>query len=161
MAYAAPTDMIARFGYAEMLRLSAAEGQPLDVIDQDRINVALGDASAVIDSYLRRRYQTPLATVPQEVLRACCILARYDLAHGDGRAPSDQMVSARKETTAWLEGVRDGRILLADATPAGEQSFAQVAVRQGATYGGVGTPPPDGCEVGGAYPLPPFQNGLA
>ncbi len=158
MPYAAPSDMIARFGSAEMLRLSTSEGQPLDVIDQGRINVALADASALIDSYLRRRYATPIAAVPQEVLRACCILARFDLAHGDGREPSEQMRLARKETIGWLESIRDGQTMLADLTPAGDQSFAQVAVRRGPSYGGIGTPPPDCPDPNAGWPYPPFAS---
>ena len=141
MAYAAVQDMVARFGQTEVLRLSAPEGQPLDVIDQDRVNVALADASDLIDSYLRRRYLTPLVTVPQAVLRACCVLARHDLAHGNGLMPTEQMTTARKETVAWLESIRDGKTMLADATPSGDQSFAQVSVRHGVPWGGIGAPP--------------------
>ena len=142
MAYAQPQDMVARYGQAEMIRLSVGEGQPLDVMNLARINVALADASALIDSYLRRRYATPLAAVPQEVLRAACILARYDLAHGDGRMPSEQMTTAQKQILAWLEAVRDGKTMLADATPSGQQAFGQVQSRGSAPYQGVGTPPP-------------------
>jgi phage gp36-like protein len=126
MAYAVAQDMVTRFGQAEMLRLTAPEGQPLDVIDLDAVNAALADASAVIDSYLRRRYATPVTPVPQELTRACCILARFDLAHGDATNPTAQMSVARRETIAWLGELRDGTVLLADATPAGGQSFGQV-----------------------------------
>lgn len=160
MAYAQPSDMIARFGSIEMLRLSAPEGEPLDVIDQDRVNTALGDASALIDSYLRRRYATPLAAVPQEVLRACCILARFDLAHGNGREPSEQMRLARKETITWLESIRAGQTFLADATPSGEESMAQVKVRDGSPYGGIGAVPSDATDPNAGWPYPTFGSGL-
>lgn len=144
MAYAAPADMIARFGQAELLRLTVPEGQPLDTIDQTRVTTALADASAEIDSYARRRYLTPVSPAPQELVRACCVLARYELATGNGLAPTEQMVKTRAEVVTWLERLRDGRVFLADATPAGEESFAQAQTR-GPVYG---------AGVGGGWPGP-------
>jgi phage gp36-like protein len=145
MAYAAPSDMVTRFGQIEMLRLTSPEGQPLDVIDIDRLNLALGDASAVMDSFLRRRYLTPVSPVPSELVRACCILARFDLAHGDGREPSKQMADADADTRKWLVKLFDGTALLPDATPAGEQSFAQAQVRGSLTGGGCPPYSDSGC----------------
>ena len=159
MGYAQPQDMVARYGQAEMIRLSVGEGQPLDVMNLARINVALADASALIDSYLRRRYATPLATFPQEILRACCILARYDIAHGDGRTPSDQMTAAQKQVLAWLEAIRDGRTMLADATPAGGEAFGQVQSRGGAPYQGIGAAPPVAAPFGSGLGGAPAQGG--
>ena len=85
--------------------------------------------------------------MPQEFIRACCILARYDLAHGDGTNPTAQMESARKDVVTWLEKLRDGMVLLADATPAGQESFGQVQdagspVYRDASQPGCGWPTP-------------------
>jgi len=126
MAYAQPSDMVTRFGQQEMLRLTVPEGQPLDVIDIDRLNLALGDASALMDSYLRRRYLCPVSPVPQELTRACCILARHDLALGGGRTPTDQMRAGYDATMKWLRALFDGTALLGDATAAGEQGNAMM-----------------------------------
>jgi phage gp36-like protein len=132
-----------------MLRLTAPEGQPLDVIDLDRLNLALADASSVIDSYLRRRYLTPVSPAPSELVRACCIIARFDLAHGDGREPTEQMKAANTETLKWLEKLRNGDTLLADATPAGLEAFGQVQDAGTPVYRD-GSAPGYGC--GGNYP---------
>lgn len=126
MAYATAQDMVTRFGEAEMIRLTVPEGQPMDMINMVRLNLAITDASAHMDTYLRRRYLTPVNPVPQELTRACCILARDDLAHGDGRAPTEQMVNDASAVRKWLRELFSGDALLADATPAGEQSFARV-----------------------------------
>jgi phage gp36-like protein len=150
MAYATAQDLVSRFGQAEIMRLSVPEGQPQDVIDIDACNVALADSSAVIDSYLRRRYLTPVVPTPQELTRACCILARYDMAHGDATNPTTQIVVSRNETIKWLEALRDGTVLLADGTPAGAQSYGQVqdagcpVFNDGSsTLSGTGYNPPD------------------
>jgi phage gp36-like protein len=135
MSYAAASDMTTRFGQVEMIRLTTGEGQPMDGIDLLRLQRALDDGSALIDSFLRRRYLTPVVPAPAELVRANCVLARFDLAQGDGREPTEQMRLARKEAMEWLGHLRDGTVLLADATPTGQESFAQVQTRD-AIYGG-------------------------
>lgn len=116
MAYATTADMIARFGEAEMISLTADPGNLAGPVVTARSDRALAEASALIDSYLRRRYLVPLAAAPAEILRACCILARYDLAQGEQRDPTEQMRLARKETIAWLEMLASGTALL-DGVP--------------------------------------------
>lgn len=113
MAYAASEDMIARFGEVDLIRLSAPEGQLDGVIDFARVELALDSASALIDSYVRRRYAVPLSPVPQEIADACCTLARYDLARGEQKTPSEQMIAERREILAWLSKIADGMVLLA------------------------------------------------
>lgn len=112
--YATVDEMISRFGEAEMVRLSAPEGQLDDVVVTSSVERALAEASSLIDGYLRQRYAVPLAApVAPEVVRACCILARHDLAMGEQKNPSEQMVTSRKEVMAWLRDVAEGRVQLA------------------------------------------------
>ena len=129
-AYAAPSDLVARFGEAELIRLTTDEGQDFGTFDLVRVTAAIGDASAIIDSYLRRRYLTPLALVPQEILRATCVLARHALAQGGGREPTTQMENGRKDVLAWLEQLRDGTALLDESVVAtSPESYAQMTSR--------------------------------
>ena len=116
MAYAAITDLIARYGQAELLRLTTDEGQDIGSIDAVKANAAIADASAEIDSYLRRRYATPVSPATPELLRACCALARFELAHGAGREPTTQMQRQRDSIVKWLERVRDGEVFLDGGT---------------------------------------------
>ena len=129
MAYAEISDMVLRFGEVELTRLSVAEGQPLDAINTATVQRALDEASAQIDTGLRKRYQVPLDPAPDEVKRACCILARYDLAFGDGREPSEQMRLARKETIEWLVRIADGKLVLDGGIPTGDESYSMVSDR--------------------------------
>ncbi len=96
MAYATIADMIDRFGESEMIRLSTPDGADLVAVVPDPIDRALDEASALIDTYLRRRYRMPLTVAPPEVRRACCILARYDLSTGGQRNPSDQVQAGQQ-----------------------------------------------------------------
>lgn len=133
-AYATVADLVSRYGETEVLRFSAGDGPLPEAIEPARIDQAIADASALIDSYLRRRYKTPLSTPPSDIVRAACTLARYDLAMGGDREPTEQMRLARKEVIAWLEGVADGRTTLEGVTPIATTSAARVSDRD-ATFG--------------------------
>ncbi|MGH3265735.1 MAG: gp436 family protein, partial [Trebonia sp.] len=135
MAYAGIADMVERYGQVEMIRLTTPAEQDMDTVQPEPVLRALEEASALIDGYLRRRYQVPLELVPAEVRRACCILARFDLATGDNREASERAVQDRKDTMAWLTQISRGDVLLplAEVKP-GDESYAQVQTRRGA-YG--------------------------
>jgi phage gp36-like protein len=120
------------------MRLTTPAGQNMAEIVQPPITLALATASAQIDTYLRKRYATPLAlngAAPVELVEACCVLARFSLAHGEGRTPTDQMTSARAETIGWLKMAALGQVVLDGALPSGEESYAQSSDRT-PTFGG-------------------------
>ena len=129
MPYATLSDLNEAFGEAEMIRLTVADGELTGPADAAKVDRALTDATDLIDSYLRRRYAVPLAApVPPAIRRACGVLARFDLAHGDQREPTEQMRLARKDTIAWLEALADGKAELPDAVPLGGTSGAGARV---------------------------------
>ena len=120
MAYATAQDLIDRYGQTEIARLSAADGASVVAVDPVRCAMALDDATALIESYLRARYQLPLSPVPREILGAACALARHNLAQGGGREPSDQIKAGRDEAVAWLKQLASGAAQIAGARPIGE-----------------------------------------
>lgn len=130
MAYASVDDMIGRFGEGEMARASTPENTPVTAVIPAPIQTALDDASAIIDSFLRKRYNVPLEAVPPEINRACCMLARYDLGMGTERSISDQVKQAREETFSWLRGIANGTVVLGmEEVTAGDESFATTSSR--------------------------------
>lgn len=118
--YATVADLVAKFGETEVVRLSGGRSADGLVLDAARVEAAIGDASALVDSYLRARYAVPLASPAREVVLAVLTLARHELAQGDGRAPTEQMVEARKEALRWLERVAAGTVKIAGAAAAAE-----------------------------------------
>ncbi len=131
MAYASVDDMVGRFGEGEMARASTPENTPVSAVIPAPIQTALDDASAIIDSFLRKRYSVPLEAVPPEINRACCMLARYDLGMGTERSISDQVKQAREETISWLRGIANGTVVLGmEEVTAGEESFATASARR-------------------------------
>ncbi|WP_417423606.1 gp436 family protein [Hoeflea sp.] len=121
--YATVADMTARFGETQMIRLSRPEDRTAETVDEVKINTALNDATAVIDGYVRGRYLVPIATPPKEIVRAACILARYDLAQGEATDPSEEMAKSRKDVISWLENIAKELIHL-DVPPAAPEGAA-------------------------------------
>jgi phage gp36-like protein len=130
-AYATVSDLSTRFGETELIRLTTPSGQAMDTVVIEKAEAALADASAMIDTYLRKRYEVPLDIVPAEISRACCILARYDLSLGEDKLPPEQTKATRDETVGWLKLISLGQVLL-DLTEvaAGDNSFAQASTRR-------------------------------
>ncbi len=165
MAYAAVADMVSRFGTDELIRLSTADGEELTEINVAIVNARLGDASDIIDSYLRKRYQVPVAITPTPpaLVRACCIMARYDLSMGGNTEPPEQTRLANKQVIEWLESIRDGKTVLSGLIPAGTESYAMVSVRgQNITSASSPSPVPapfdDGGLANGGYGGPGFYD---
>jgi len=107
MSYATKQNMIDRFGEQELIELTDRDN--LGLINNTVMEQAIGDAQAVIDGYLRSAYTLPLATVPAELVRVCCDLARFHL-FGD-RVP-DTVQKRRDEAVSWLRDVAAKRVSL-------------------------------------------------
>ena len=131
MAYATVQDMIDRFGQQEMIRLTTPDDQELDGVNAEVADAKLADASGVIDTYVGKRYRVPMDVPPAPVVRACCILARYDLACGGARNPSEQMTTQRADVMTWLRDVSTGKAVLElDEVAPSQESYAQASDRQ-------------------------------
>jgi phage gp36-like protein len=144
MPYATITDMILKFGTVEMIRHSVAGGELPAHVEAPRVEDALAASSVLIDSYLRKRYPLPLPQPPSELNRAACVLARYDLATGADRSPSEDMRLARKEVIAWLEAIAAGRVELAGVAPIGTSGAEAQGARVSDRPAAFRTPPGGG-----------------
>lgn len=120
MTYATVAEMVSRYQRRNLDLLTKSRSdnnQPDDSIIVD----ALGDATAMMDSYIVARYTLPLSVAPATLPQVCCVIAWYFLQ--DTRA-TEQSTQRYKDAIRWLEGVRDGKIPLgtdaAGASPEGE-----------------------------------------
>ena len=114
--YATVADMVGRFGRVEVTRLSQIEDRETTEIDEEKVARAIGDATAIVDGYLRGRYQVPVINPQADLIRATCILARYDLAKSDRSDPTDQMQKDYDDVIRWLTDVQKGIVKLAAKT---------------------------------------------
>lgn len=112
MSYVTQQDLIDRFGEGEILDLSDRNND--GAIDADVLERAIADAASEIDGYLAKRYQLPLASIPQRLVRVGADLARLFL-HTD--SPPDAVVAAAAQSRAWLRDVANGVVELGVTPP--------------------------------------------
>lgn len=98
MNYATETDMRARYR-EDLLRPLLAVPRS-DEPDTRKLNRALTDASALIDSYLSSRYTLPLAVVPAVLVQHCCTIAFYYLC--DQRASATCSMAVRSAVPGFI-----------------------------------------------------------
>ncbi len=132
MSYALPADLQSRYPQARLAEVSDPVGM---VVQDDKLDTALADATAEMDGYLGRRYSLPLdsggASIPPVLQRLCCDIAIYRLM---ALLPKEAVADARRrydDALAWLEDLAGGRIQLADL--AGRELTAGPSVRIAAT----------------------------
>ncbi|WP_444452037.1 gp436 family protein [Rhodobacter capsulatus] len=113
MTYATQQQMIDRYGTSALVMLTDRAEFATGVIDAAMIDRALADADAMIDGYLRGRYDTvPLDPVPPQLPPIAQALAYWSLhlTEPDGKTKADYDTALR-----MLKDIADGRLKLAVA----------------------------------------------
>lgn len=132
MTYATQQDLINRFGTVEVTELSDRDNT--GAINAAIVAQALADADAMINGYVASRYTLPLSTVPAEINRLACDVARYFLS----QRPTEEVRTRYEDARAWLAQVAKGTFGLGisndqaatPAAPAGGPQVSQGADRQ-------------------------------
>ena len=109
MTYATKQDLIDRADAGEqtLVELTDRADPPTGLIEDTVVTKALGDADAVINSYLQSRYVLPLASVPTVLTRCATDIALYDL-YGT-RAP-DGLTARYNAAMKWLMALSKGDV---------------------------------------------------
>lgn len=106
--YATEDDLKKRFGARQidelksMHEIEVTEGEepePVDVVE-----VALQDADEEINGYIGSRYALPLASVPSNLKRIACDIARYRLY---SEQPFEHITKLYDDAIAFLKRVQD------------------------------------------------------
>ena len=104
--YAQVTDMQMRFGQEELEQLAPSD---TDAVDQSKVESALNDASAEMNTYLGSVYSLPL-TDPNPYLKTiCCDITRFRLWDD---AVSEEVRKRYEDAVAWLKKVVKGDVSL-------------------------------------------------
>ncbi|MCK9622001.1 MAG: DUF1320 domain-containing protein [Methylobacter sp.] len=110
MAYCTKQNLIDRFGEAELIQLT--DENNLGVINDTVLTQAITDADADINSYLTA-YPLPLVTIPANLVRIACDIARYYLF--DDQVVS-QVETRYNNAIKYLQMVAKGQITIAPDT---------------------------------------------
>lgn len=112
MTYCVLQDLIDRFGNELLVQLTDRTNIPATTIDETVVDRAIGDAGALIDTYLAKRYTLPLADTPPVLTKFAADLARYFLT-GDSAAKGTPVEAAYRDALDWLADVAEGTVVLA------------------------------------------------
>ena len=124
MNYATPQELIDRFGEAELLQLTDPD---LQAVQTARVQRAIDDAQAYVDSFVGRVYRLPLAgcakptptqadpqaitlVAPPQLARITADVARYYLWRDF--APESEVYLRYKAATKELEAIGEGKATL-------------------------------------------------
>ncbi len=116
MAYSALSDLLNEFNHQELAKLTGdATGQQ---INENRINYAIKNADAIINSYLYGRYNVPLSEPIDDILRKISIdLAIFHLYEYTYRYGSVPASTAWRRINAFkmLKDIQKGDLILQTA----------------------------------------------
>ncbi|NWO06863.1 MAG: DUF1320 domain-containing protein [Alteromonadaceae bacterium] len=99
--------MVTRFGQEELEQLAPSD--TAENFDQDKVDSALSDASAEMNTYLGSVYSLPL-TDPNPYLKTiCCDITRFRLWDD---AVSEEVRKRYEDAVAWLRKVVKGDVFL-------------------------------------------------
>lgn len=110
MMYATADDFILRIGEQQAIELT--DRDRTGEINQQVLAVALADSSSQIDGYLLGRYTLPLASIPDNLVRICCDIARYRLVSMSEVTTTDEIIERYKLSLKELEQIASGKISL-------------------------------------------------
>ncbi len=113
MTYITKQGLIERFGERELIQLTDRANVPPTTIDDAVVDRAIADASAEINSYLKKRYTVPLASVPDVLAKKAADIARYFL-HGKSAEKESPVTIAYRDAIAWLRDVAKGIVEIDD-----------------------------------------------
>lgn len=116
--YATAEQFIARVGEEQTIQLT--DRRMVGVVDDELLTIALQDSSSQIDGYLAR-YKLPLPTVPHNLVRICCDLARYRLCSMSEVTITEEIIERYKLSLAELKQLAKGEITLGVEFLAGDE----------------------------------------
>ena len=107
--YATKSDMEQRYTGADLIQLTDRVEPYTNAIVDSVIDGALDDASALVDSYIAKRYDLPIASIPKALILQTCAIAFYKLHQG--RYP-DEVRKDYEDAISFLNKVSAGKIVL-------------------------------------------------
>lgn len=127
MTYATQESMETRYGEQQLIELTDRAETPSGEIDSAILSAALDDASALIDSYVGKRYRLPVAPTPLVLRNACCVIAYFELHRG---RHAEETRQAYDDALRTLTNISNGSMVLDVAGKEAASAAAEVAISQ-------------------------------
>jgi phage gp36-like protein len=122
VAYATSADAVTLYG--EDYVLTAVDRDANGEADVSALTAALAQASGEVDSYVGRRYPTPLVSPPDIIKRLTVDIAVYQTAATFGGGLTEEKRQRYDDAIKWLTNVAKGLVVL--GLPAPDASTADL-----------------------------------
>lgn len=109
MSYAIKQDMISRYGLDNLVELTDRADPATGSIGDQILQAALDAADALINSYIGKRYQVPLAETPAVLRPHAEVIAYYTLHRGHY---PEQLRTEYEDSIGYLKQVSRGEAVL-------------------------------------------------
>jgi phage gp36-like protein len=109
MAYATKQQMIASYGEDEVIQVTDRAVPPTGEIDDAVLDQALEEASALIDTYVAKRYDLPLASTPTVLRNLCMVISFYQLTRN---RYTEEIRKAYDDAMTYLKSLSAGHVIL-------------------------------------------------
>lgn len=109
MSYATKQDMIARYGLNNLVELTDRADPATGVIEENILQASLDAADALINSYIGKRYQVPLAQTPAVLRPHAEVIAYYSLHRGHY---PEQLRTEYEDSIGYLKQLSRGEAVL-------------------------------------------------
>jgi len=109
MSYANEAQLVERYGFPAIMALTDRGAYATGAIDSAVVDRALADTDALIDGYLRNRYELPLIAVPPLLTDVALTIAFYRLHIAQ---PDDKVVADYRDASALLDRIAKGAVAL-------------------------------------------------
>lgn len=117
--YLTANEYLDRLGEAETVRLT--DETRSGAVDSEKLETAIVDAQEEVDSYLGKRYSTPLSEAPNLVKGFVAILARENLFRRAGMQLAPALEKDAERVRSQLRDISRGVMTLPTATGAAEE----------------------------------------
>jgi phage gp36-like protein len=114
MSYSTLTDIVKLIPEEALIQLTDDEG--LGVVNQSRIDEAIAQADAEIDSYCGSRYTVPMSPVPDIAKKISVDIAIYNLYSRRLEQIPETRAERYKNAIRQLEGISKGIISIGEET---------------------------------------------
>jgi phage gp36-like protein len=129
--YATQQDIVDRYGQDLLLLIADRDADA--VIDVDVVTRALTDATAEIDTYLAAKYELPLPSVPEVLVRLCVDVVVYRLS-SEADAATEERRIRYDDAIALLRRIASGEVSLGLPDPPPSSSGAAVVSGEGRVF---------------------------
>lgn len=117
--YCTLDDLLEKVSEDVLIDITTDGGIDAVAVDQDKVNDAIADASALIDSFCQKKYDVPFDPAPRIIKKIAVDLTLYELfsLRGINEDEDQEIVTKQKQAIRFLEKIASGALTIGVPSP--------------------------------------------